>query len=510
MCSSFAGTRLGPLPTRPACRQALGHRHRSTITAVLEDTVSQPDARYRPETEISSPSSSIKPGDADRTRFDIHWSVDMWKYFYPRRWLDTLTDESSPIYDRMQNFANTLTSAVSTAGVFDTSENARYWGYHLTRSGFFITQGILGLLASRISSSSTGDAPGGSTFGRLTEVLRGGWAGPMGEALLTYYQDSEMIKEGKYAMPWDMSPGHRQFNPLFVLSRGARFIQEAAETLNRRDKGTPDEVWLRSAFLPDYFQKTFHYQTDGWLSQWSAGVYETSTETLFIGRQDAAQRTTLVHLSNYLKGKDVKGMKSLEIASGTGRFATFVKDNYPNLRLTVSDLSPFYLQEARQNVKYWKGFRAPNSSLGGVDDAGVDFLQAAAEDLPVEDGSYDIVYCIYLFHELPADVRRKVISEMARVVKPGGLVVLTDSTQLGDRDALDATIQNFGGFNEPYYLDYLNTDLGGLFEDAGLKCGLKVVSSTTKSLCFFKDSPQTESSEPSPPLYTETGDPNLN
>ena len=39
------------------------------------------------------------------------------------------------------------------------------------------------------------------------------------------------------------------------------------------------------------------------------------------------------------------------------------------------------------------------------------------------------VTCVYLFHELPAGVRRAVAAEMARVLRPGGLVVLVDSVQ---------------------------------------------------------------------------------
>jgi hypothetical protein len=38
-----------------------------------------------------------------------------------------------------------------------------------------------------------------------------------------------------------------------------------------------------------------------------------------------------------------------------------------------------------------------------------------------------------------------------RLVKPGGLVVLTDSVQLGDRSAWDKTLGNFGNLNEPHY-----------------------------------------------------------
>ena len=36
---------------------------------------------------------------------------------------------------------------------------------------------------------------------------------------------------------------------------------------------------------------------------------------------------------------------------------------------------------------------------------------------------------MYLFHELPGSVRRAVAAEMARVLRPGGLVVLVDSVQ---------------------------------------------------------------------------------
>jgi ubiquinone/menaquinone biosynthesis C-methylase UbiE len=113
-------------------------------------------------------------------------------------------------------------------------------------------------------------------------------------------------------------------------------------------------------------------------------------------------------------------------------------------------------------------------------------MQAAAEGLPVADNSFDLVYCVYLFHELPEDVRRKAVKEMARVVKPGGMVILTDSVQLGDRPAYDATLGGFGKFNEPYYENYLATDLGAIFEEYGLECDLKVMSSTTKSLSFKK------------------------
>ncbi|KAL4419508.1 hypothetical protein ABPG77_002294 [Micractinium sp. CCAP 211/92] len=440
--------------------------------------VVEPKAPAEPE------QPQIYPADDDAKRFQLHWSVDMWRTFYPSRWLESIGDESVPVPDRIRAFTETLTSAVGTAGILSSTEAARYWAYHLTRSGFFMLQGLASLLVTRRAVGRDAEA---DSLTRFEEMVRRSWSGPATEAMLMFWQDYENIKEGRYALPWDMTTaGHRQFNPLFVLRRGATFLQEAVATLQRRDAGVPDQVWLKSGFLPGYYQDTFHYQSDGWLSASSAKVYETSTETLFVGRQDAMQRSTLVPLADFMRGKDASQLQALEVAAGTGRFATFVKDNYPALQLTVSDLSPFYLAEARSNMEYWKRMRAPDANFGGRDGTGVTFLQTAAEKLDVPDSSQDIVMCVYLFHELPAEVRKQAAAEMARVLKPGGIVILTDSMQLGDREVYEHTMGRFGSFNEPYYEDYISTPLGPLFEAAGLKCGMKVVGSSTKTLSFYK------------------------
>lgn len=453
------------------------------VQAVLEDVVTVPDERLSKNVEDYSSSTAPTPGVADRSRFRLHWSVDMWRDFNSKSYFNFLDEDNGQLGNRFAQFMDSLSAAISTSGIFSSSQAVQYWAYHIARSGFFVAQAVIGLAAARgaIGRSSTS-----SPLTRMEEIVKSGLRGPVAEALLSYYQDYENIKEGKYGMPWDASITHRQLNPLFVMGKSVRFVSEAARTLERREQGSPDEVWFKSPYLPDYFQNTFHYQTDGWLSTKSAAVYETSTETLFVGRQDAMQRCTLVPLSDFMRSRDATTTRVLEIACGTGRFATFVKDNYPTIDLTLTDLSPFYLQEARANLAYWKQQRAKDLDLGGVDKNGVTFMQAAAERLPYEDSSFDVVYSVYLFHELPQDVRHAAIREMARVVKPGGLVIMTDSVQTGDRPSLDKNLGGFGDFNEPFYRNYLADDLGKFFEEAGVECDLKVVSSTTKSLSFKK------------------------
>ncbi|GAB4819943.1 hypothetical protein N2152v2_006989 [Parachlorella kessleri] len=465
---------------------------RSTAVRYLTEVAPEPQPSTSP-----APPVPLTPAQSDSYKFEEHWSVDMWRDLAPRAWFDEITADGKPLNDRMQLFMNTLNSAVSEADPLRSTEATAYWGYHLARSGFFLVQAIAGLLAAQAARAGASGALGagnvlGLTTQGMTEMLSKGWIGPATEALLMYFQDLENIREGRYKLPWDMvteTPTHRQYNPLFVLSKGAALMRESAAILSRKAKGRPEPVWLKSELLPKYFQNTFHFQTDGWLSQRSAQVYENSTETLFLGRQDAMQRSTLVPISDFMKGKDPGQMKALEVACGTGRFATFVKDNYPTMDLTLLDLSPFYLAEARNNMAYWKRKRAADKFLGGVDGNGTTFMQGAAESIAAPDASYDVVYSVYLLHELPPKVRKQAIHEMARVLKPGGMLVLTDSYQLGDRTALDDVAGKFGDFNEPYYRSYIATDLGGIAEEAGLVCGTKVLASTSKTLSFTKPLP---------------------
>ena len=87
-----------------------------------------------------------------------------------------------------------------------------------------------------------------------------------------------------------------------------------------------------------------------------------------------------------------------------------------------------------------------------------------AEALPFADRSFSLVTCVYLFHELPRAVRRRVAQEMARVFRPGGLLVFVDSFQHGDEPAFDGLLELFPlAYHEPYFADFVRDDLAELF-----------------------------------------------
>ena len=81
-------------------------------------------------------------------------------------------------------------------------------------------------------------------------------------------------RAGYYKLPYDMTSGlrHRQFNPLYVLRKGAMFMREAADTISRRSRGdeTATDVWLQSKMYPDYFLNTFHFRAPSSSSHLSA------------------------------------------------------------------------------------------------------------------------------------------------------------------------------------------------------------------------------------------------
>lgn len=467
------------------------HGHGATTIDVTED----PSIAMTEESIDSNSSTRPSPGFDENILFTCDPSVDFWREFQ-RNGLESAEKNVQSIAEISTSFAQKGPTALW------------YWIRHAGRSGYFLSNALLANLGftlhERVIQGETAD--GISVLNLDTSSA----SRIILEAFLSYQQDYATIEAGITREPWDMKVGHRQSNPINFLTQTSRFVDEAIGTLSRKRRARKEdkEIWISNdstpGLYPDYYRNAFHYQSDGWMSQKSANVYETSTETLFFGRQDAMQRTSLKPLVELSKKIQAEGrtMKVLEVACGTGRFMTFVRDNLPlDSEYTAIDLSPYYLDAARDNDKYWrrtrmateKGTSSSSSSSTTPTTTMVDILpakiiQAQAENLPFPSESFDAVICVYLFHEIPRTIREQVVGEMARVLKPGGTVVLTDSVQLGDRPILDHRLALFEDFNEPFYMDYIQDFLPTHFENAGLVPMTKIVRSTTKSLSFSKPS----------------------
>ena len=278
-----------------------------------------------------------------------------------------------------------------------------------------------------------------AVFSRIAELLR---------------QDRAHIEAGIYGMPSDWLP-----RPGAALNMSRRFFADLEAVTRRRAASRGQEVVAErseKSSYPSYYLQNFHYQTDGWLSDRSAELYDYQVEVLFYGTADAMRRHALVPLAEYIRGcgRRIADLRLLDIASGTGRFLHSVKDNWPRLPAIALDLSPNYLRRARHTLR--------NRSW-------LSFVNAPAESMPLREASIDVATCVYLFHELPPTVRSQVAKEIACVLRPGGRLIFVESLQIGDDPPLDPLLEFFPRtYHEPYFRDYVRMDLDALFSAAGL------------------------------------------
>lgn len=271
-------------------------------------------------------------------------------------------------------------------------------------------------------------------------------------------RDFANVSSGVYPVPDDRDPDGLSG----LIDKTRRFMADVPRVERRRREGAHQEVNTPDhEGLPRYYRQNFHFQTDGWLSDESARLYDTQVEVLFTGSTAAMRRQALVPMAEVLRQYDQRKIAYADLATGTGALLVDVARAFPRLKINAVDLSEPYLAFARARVPGLRPINAP------------------AEHLPFADASLDLITSVYLFHELPPKIRRAVATEVARVLKPGGTFILVDSLQTGDEPDFDGLLDLFPRmFHEPYFTSYLAEDFGAVFGGEGVE----LVSSTNAFL----------------------------
>jgi ubiquinone/menaquinone biosynthesis C-methylase UbiE len=204
----------------------------------------------------------------------------------------------------------------------------------------------------------------------------------------------------------------------------------------------------------------------------SAQRYDTQVEVLLNGSANATRRQALPPLHEIFAGRDQRRLRFLDVGCGTGRFLDSIKQAWPRLPALGIDMSEAYVAEARLHLERW---------------CWVNLIVANGEALPLDDESQDAVTSIFMFHELPPKVRRAAFREFARVLKPGGRLVLVDSLQIGDEPDYDGMLKLFPqNYHEPYYLSYLDEDFDAIVTGCGLTHVRDVNAFVSKVMVFDK------------------------
>jgi ubiquinone/menaquinone biosynthesis C-methylase UbiE len=137
----------------------------------------------------------------------------------------------------------------------------------------------------------------------------------------------------------------------------------------------------------------------------------------------------------------------LDVGSGTGTLALEAARSVGRTG-RVCGIDPSAEQIARARAKTARR-RVP-----------VEFQNGVIEQLPFPDATFDVVLSTLMMHHVPAPTKRQGLSEIARVLKPGGRLVIADFTRKQDRTGQAARFHAGGSRLE---------DLVALVQEAGFE-----------------------------------------
>ena len=167
-------------------------------------------------------------------------------------------------------------------------------------------------------------------------------------------------------------------------------------------------------------------------------------------RDRAIKRRLLAH-AGITAGEQV-----LDVGCGTGTLALRAAQAARGVRVTGLDADATILARARRKA-----------ASAGVD---LSFDEGRSTALPYPNASFDLVLSTLFFHHVDDDAKRQTASELIRVLRPGGRVVVADLGRPQNRlmrRATLVTVQLFDGF-ETTALN-VRGGLAGVFSGAGLR-----------------------------------------
>jgi ubiquinone/menaquinone biosynthesis C-methylase UbiE len=340
-----------------------------------------------------------------------------------------------------------------------------YGARQLPRVAWYIGHGmVMRRLSETVRRNAQGTRPRGHTKAPVPDRSR-----LYADMAVLFQQDLANVEDGIYPLPAD----HDGSWPT-VLNRSRLFFQDLPDVHRRRERGEHRQVLSEQTRgkRPDYYLQNFHYQSGGWMTPDSAQRYDTQVEVLFNGSANATRRQALLPLHEIFTGRDQRRLRLLDVGCGTGRFLDFCKQAWPRLPSAGLDLSEAYVTEAKRHLRSW---------------CWINLMVANGEAIPFANETQDAVTSIFMFHELPPKVRRVVFGEFARVLKPGGRLVLVDSLQLGDQPDYDGMLELFPqSYHEPYYRSYLEEDFAAMAQSRGLRNIRNVNAFVSKVMVFDK------------------------
>jgi ubiquinone/menaquinone biosynthesis C-methylase UbiE len=291
-----------------------------------------------------------------------------------------------------------------------------------------------------LESAGIGDDPGPESTRAAMNLLM------QDPALKTYYRIKRSLQEAFWTCL------SRSFN------RRREALSDAFATADISGPGTLqyDENWQDS--VPDYASREIHIQPGGYAKEELAGLFYDYGLKVFMG--GAADHDQLAkHVAKAVAVPDNNSVERiLDLGVSAGATTIALKEAYPEAEVWGIDISAPMVRYAH--------VRAMEAG------ADIHLRQMAAEELEFPDNHFDAVLAMLLFHELPVPVANEVISEVFRVLRPGGKFTVLDFSGERSRGVYSMFFAEMDAADngEPYLPDYVRSNI----EDQLVKAGFRL------------------------------------
>ncbi len=198
------------------------------------------------------------------------------------------------------------------------------------------------------------------------------------------------------------------------------------------------------AQIPQYLSETYWW---AYIHPRAIRVFDRMMAVNFIlfGNYRRLRNAVLAALPPKLTGK------TLQVACVYGDFTPVLASRLaPDASLDVVDVVPIQLKNLRHKLPA---------------EAPVKLYLRDSTALEFETGKYDQVIVFFLLHEQPEEVRRQTLAEVARVVKPGGRVVVIDYHRPHGLNPLRVLMKPLLSRLEPFALDLWRCELSRWFPE---------------------------------------------
>jgi ubiquinone/menaquinone biosynthesis C-methylase UbiE len=233
----------------------------------------------------------------------------------------------------------------------------------------------------------------------------------------------------------------------------ARIAPDLTQWLDEAETAAPHLLNIDLDFAyPDYVhQQDIHLQPGSYQGDALAGfVFHYGSKIFFTGGNDDE------HLHRAMANwcpVTIEPKLVVDLGCGIGQSTTALKQRFPQAEVHGIDVAAPMLRYGHARAQAM-----------GLD---VHFAQASAACTDFADNSVDALQAMILFHELPLDVTAQVVSEAARILKPGGSLTIIDFphipvAELSGRHCMRLFDSWYNG--EPFAPGFVHSDFTALLE----------------------------------------------